>query len=483
MNKFRAILGATALLLVSLSKAQSGTLDLSFDPGIGTNNDVLAIARQADGKILVGGGFWMWNGTNAGYLVRLNDDGTVDPTFNAGGSEASNNVNSIVVQPDGRILIAGYLTTYNGVQRNRIARLHADGSLDTSFDPGAGPDGYVYCVALQPDGKVIIGGDFDNCSGSPRSNIARLNSDGSLDTSFNGGAGGFVTALALQSDGRLLVGGDFSYYDGTMRIRLARSNVDGSIDLSFNAGSDPFSSPFSVAPAAILVQPDSKVVVCGGFMNYLTMHTGVVRLNNDGSADGSFGSGPGTNGGLYGGAYCAALQADGKVILGGGFSTINGQARNGIARLNTDGTGDVAFDPGTGIVTGLNAGIRCMVPGGGNEYLIGGSFTTYDGVLRQYIARIFGDPAVGIAASENEQAGITVMQNGASERIWLRTGFDEVCDIEVLNAQGQLLWMERHALRSDQVSTMNTSSLKAGVYMLRVCAARGRVSTARFVLE
>lgn len=142
--------------------------------------------------------------------------------------------------------------------------------------------------------------------------MAGLNSDGTLDATWNptnGGTGGFVTALALQPDGRVLIGGDFWNYGGLDRVRLARANADGSADASFNAGTVPFPAnlSISVAPELILVQPDGKLIVGGGFINYLSTHTGVVRLNTDGSVDNGFGNGPGTNVELYSGVACGQL--------------------------------------------------------------------------------------------------------------------------------------------------------------------------------
>ena len=124
----------------------------------------------------------------------------------------------------GKILIGGTFTFYGGVGRNRIARLNADGSLDAGFDPGLGADNDVWAIAVQGDGKILIGGDFTSYDGTARNRLARLNADGSLDTTFDPGSGADSTVfrIAVQGDGRILIAGAFTEYDGTPRNRIAR---------------------------------------------------------------------------------------------------------------------------------------------------------------------------------------------------------------------------------------------------------------------
>jgi uncharacterized delta-60 repeat protein len=192
----------------------NGSRDTNF---LGTNVSVSSIAVQSDGKLLVVGAF------SPGKIIRLNADGRVDSSFNPGTGPDSG-ISSVALQPDGKVLIGGYFSAVNGTIRNGIARLNANGSLDGSFDPGTGVGGFVYSIALQPDGKVLIGGDFTSVNGTNRTNIARLNANGSLDTSFNPGTGadGSVRAIALQSDGNVLIGGDFLTVNGVLRPHIAR---------------------------------------------------------------------------------------------------------------------------------------------------------------------------------------------------------------------------------------------------------------------
>ncbi|RYY92986.1 MAG: hypothetical protein EOO11_20485, partial [Chitinophagaceae bacterium] len=245
--------------------------------------------------------------------------GALDLSFEAG-SRVNGIVRAIAVQPDGKVLIGGEFTTVRGAARNRIARLNADGSVDTSFDPGTGPNGYVNSLAVQSDGKVLVGGTFGTINSTARTGFARLNVDGSVDTSFDPGTGanGNVYALALQSDGKVLVGGAFTTVNGTARNYLARMNVDGSVDTTFT-GSGANDEVYSLA-----VLSDGKVLVGGWFTTINgTTRNCIARLNANGSVDTAF-----TGAGANGPVKSLALQSDGKVLIGGAFTTINGAARN-----------------------------------------------------------------------------------------------------------------------------------------------------------
>jgi uncharacterized delta-60 repeat protein len=202
--------------------AQDGALDLTFNPGTGANNDVMSTAIQTDGKIIIGGDFTAYNGTTVNRIARLNSDGSLDGSFNTGtGSDQP--VKSITIQTDGKIIIGGFFATYSGTTVNNITRLNTGGSLDGSFNTGTGPSGPVMSTAIQTDGKIIIGGSFFNYNGSTANNISRLNTDGSLDGSFNTGTGAdsYVYTTAIQTDGKIIIGGLFTAYNGTMANYIA----------------------------------------------------------------------------------------------------------------------------------------------------------------------------------------------------------------------------------------------------------------------
>lgn len=201
-------------------------MDNDFNNGVSdAPSNVYTSTVQSDGKILIGGNFLLTNNVQKSFLVRLNSDGVIDTSFNAGGLGANSSVYDIVVLADGKFLIGGSFTIYNGqFPRARIARLNADGSIVSSFNPGSGANGTVLDIAPQSDGRILIGGAFTTYNEISRNRLARLNADGSLDTTFNVGTGadGTVYTLAPQPSGKILIGGFFANYNGKTSNRLAR---------------------------------------------------------------------------------------------------------------------------------------------------------------------------------------------------------------------------------------------------------------------
>ena len=216
---------------------------------------VTAIAVQPDGKAIIGGLFPAEAQTNpVANLVRLNADGTADTSFSSPGPDSY--VNSIAVQTDGRIIIGGAFANLGSSAISNLARLNADGSIDLTFHHAALVNNAVAVVLIQPDGKIVVGGYSTAVGGF---GIARLNADGSADSTFNATVGGIgVAALALQPDGKIVVGGDFTLADGQSRSNLVRFNSDGNLDMTFNPPPDSRVN-------ALALQPDGKMVVGGHF--------------------------------------------------------------------------------------------------------------------------------------------------------------------------------------------------------------------------
>src|SRR5947209_6488431 len=220
-----AFVAAAVFVFVNRSSAAGGDIDSAFNTGgAGTNGSVLAVAVQTDGKIVIGGDFTSYNGDAAAsdYIMRLNADGTRDTTFNAGGLGANDVVQAVAVQADGKIVIGGFFTSYNGdaAASDKVMRLNADGTRDTAFNAGgAGANNTVFAVAVQADGKIVIGGLFTsyNPDATASDHVMRLNADGTRDTTFNAGGAGAdnnVLAVAVQPDGKIVIGGNFTSYNG-----------------------------------------------------------------------------------------------------------------------------------------------------------------------------------------------------------------------------------------------------------------------------
>jgi uncharacterized delta-60 repeat protein len=293
-----------------------GSLDNTFAPSV--SSYVKSIAVQPDGKILVAGQVLASEGGQIRErLVRLNSDGSLDTSF------ADPNVNaviySIAVQPDGKVLAGGFFISAGDPSqtRNRVARFNADGTLDLFFvDPAVGTTGEgVESVAVTPDGKVMIGGDFTSAGGEARSRLARLNSDGTLDSSFVdpnivAGATQPVESVAVQPDGRPVFAGRFTSVGGQPRSYVARVNANGSLDSAFP---DP---DLNSAADAVALQADGSVLF-GGFFTFVfnpgVARNRLARLSPDGSLDTTF-SDPGI---AYTAVTSLVLQPDGKVVTVG----------------------------------------------------------------------------------------------------------------------------------------------------------------------
>jgi uncharacterized delta-60 repeat protein len=417
---FRFVVAAS-LVLASATPAAAQAVD-AFNPG--ANSDVSAIAIQPDGKILVGGLFTGLGGgtgtTPRNYIGRLNADGTVDTTFNPGASGpsgAAGVVYAIAVQPDGKIVVGGFFTGLGGgtgtTTRNRIGRLNADGTVDATFNPGANSS--VYAIAIQPDGKILVGGDFTGLGGgtgtTPRNCIGRLNADGTVDATFNPGANSSVYAIAIQPDGKILVGGGFTGLGGgtgtTTRRFIGRLSADGSLDAAFNPGANN-------VVYAVAIQPDGKTLVGGNFTGLgggtgLTTRNRIGRLNPDGTVDTVFN--PGANNIVNG----LALQTDGRILVSGLVTLLGGGTRRFIGRLNATGSLDGTFDPGANnAVSGM-----ALQPDG--KVLAVGGFTGLGGgtgtTPRNRIGRLLNNLAATQSFILTGTSVVTWSRGGASPEL------------------------------------------------------------------
>ena len=302
-----------------------GSVDSAFNAGV--DHEVLSLAIQPDGRIFIGGRFTSVNGSRRPAAARLNLDGTLDPTFDPTGID-SGIVRSIVIQPDGKIMFCGLIfTPLSPTFRTGILRINSNGTTDTSFSIDAASD-YVNSVSLLADGRIYVGGSFTNLAGSGRNRVARLNSNGTVDSSFISGIGpnAEVRTISQQPDGKLLIGGDFTNVQGVSANRIARLNADGTVDPTFNTGLG-----FSATVLDIQIQPDGQgsfsILVGGFFTRYNgTNRTGFARLGANGSLS-SFAENI-----AY--VYKMAIQTDGKILVGGEFTNAGGQPHKAIVRLN-----------------------------------------------------------------------------------------------------------------------------------------------------
>jgi uncharacterized delta-60 repeat protein len=360
----------------------------SFNPT--ANNPVNSIAVQADGKILAGGEFTTLapNGGAAvtrNRIARLEPDGRLDQTLNL--NIVGTYFFATAVQPDGKILIGGLFTSVLGVTRNNIARLNKDGTLDIAFNPNA--NNIVFSIAVQADGKILAGGNFNSIGGQPRSYIARLDATTGLADSFTPNPNNNVVSIAVQADRKILAGGDFDYIGGQPRGKIAR--LDATTGLA-----DPFNPNANSFVYAIAEQADGKILAAGNFFTI-----GGQTRSYFARVDGTTGLADSFNPSPDYFVRSILVQADGKILVGGGFTSIGGQTRNGIARLDaTTGLAD-SFNPNA------NSEVQSMVVQADGKILAAGTFTNIGGQTRNYIARL--DATTGLADSFNPNANSYVL--------------------------------------------------------------------------
>jgi len=395
--------------------AGQGSLD-AYHTGTGADDAVQTLAVQNDGKIIAAGLFDDINGTaNSLGVARLNTDGSVDSSFDPGTS-VDYGINSVAIQTDGKIILAGGFTQYQGMSRNGIARINSNGLLDTTFDPGIGANNEINSVAIQADGKAVIGGNLTAYNGTARNGIARVNSNGSLDTTFAPGTGvNFaIDSVSVLTNGQILIAGGFTTYNGASRRGVARINANGSLDTTFNPGAISVDNLVRVA----LPQPDGKVIIGGDFATFNNVsRNGIARLNADGTLDTTFNPGTGANGPVL----SLAIQPNGKIMVAGSFSTVNSSPLSGIARLLPNGAVDTDFNPGTG----ANTSVEALALQADGKVVLGGTFTTFDGQSDVRLARLLlnDPPPVSIIIGITDSAGNVVLNWPATKNAAYRAEY------------------------------------------------------------
>ncbi len=371
----------------------------TFRPVFTTRRDVAlqALALQADGRVLVAGNFDYVGGQPRRSVARLDAHGNLDPGFDAGAG-VDGAVAALAVQPaDGRILVGGRFRQVQGQPRAGLARLEADGRLDAAFAPrlSGSPEPVVKVVLVQPDGRILLAGRFQEVEGRPRDGLARLWPDGSLDKNFDPGRGlngGMAFDLALDAKGRVLVAGNFSVVDSWASAGVARLLPDGRVDTSFKGNLQTGGmggGAYTVAPA-----PDERVYVAGTFDTVdAKPQTQMVRLGPDGRLDETFAFKDGVLGGLQA-VFDLVAMADGALVLAGSFEWVNDLEHAGLVRLRADGAPDAAFDPGPGLQAADGAYGYRLVRQPDGAVIVAGKFTEAGGVPRHCVARFRSDGAL-----------------------------------------------------------------------------------------
>lgn len=366
--------------------ADAGAADPQFSADF-INSTIEKLLVLPDGKILAAGWFDSLQDVSfidytRGGIARFKSDGSIDPDFGVDGGVFGPNsprVLDFARQPDGKIIIGGEFTAVNGITRTRVARLLADGSLDPTFDPGTGPNDTVNAVLLQPDGKIVLGGYFTTVNGSAARLLVRLNANGTVDAgftppTFGSGTGWRVESLARQSDGKILVGGSFYFSGSPFKASICRVLATGVLDPGFNGvtnGAHLAGDTTTIRSVEkIVLLTDGTMLIAGDFTAYNNVAKGgIAKLSATGSLDSSFTAT--TNGRVA----TIRRQPDGKVLLGGDFTTVNGAAASRLARVSSTGATDTAF-----LAAGGHADtVEELVLQPDGRVLLGGNFGSFHG--------------------------------------------------------------------------------------------------------
>lgn len=311
------------------------TLDTAFATGTGADSSIYSVALQSDNKVIISGYFSNIHGISTKYIARLNADGSLDGSFNPGlGPDSYARV--ITIQSDGKIVIGGDFGSYNGMSQEYLARLNQDGSLDLAFRTT--PNSSVYDIKIIGNGKIIIAGDFSTINGITKSGVALLNTDGTLDVTYNTGSGSWgVRVIAIQSDGKSIIGGSFTTFSGLTRNRVARLNADGSVDTTFDPGKGPDGTVNSLS-----LDQNGWVVIGGDFTSVQDTYCfRIGRLNLTGTIDPTFKTGLGASGSVK-----KSICIGNSAIISGSFSTFGGAAKSYLLKLIGGGNVDpVIYTP------------------------------------------------------------------------------------------------------------------------------------------
>ena len=379
----------------AVQQLAGGLLDTTTTFGTGLNERAFSVESDAAGNIYIGGFlFSSFDGQNLPSIsfVALNPDGTYRSAYmsNIGAGPFfqdyyyGNNciIYNVEAQADGKIIVVGLMESWDGSIANGIVRLNSDGTRDSVFASntgtaaGAGYLGNILTSRILSDGNIVVGGYFTSWKSVTCGRIAKLGSDGSFNSSFTTATGSgfnsYVKTIAEQADNKLIVGGNFTSFNGTTVGRVVRLNSDGSLDTAFTSNNGSGSNT-DVNVACI--QTDGKILLATAVWNG-QLTNGILRLNSDGTRDNGFATPPFNINEIT----SIFQQADGKILV----STNGGSGF--VLRLNSDGSIESSFTSNAGL--GANDPVYDLKVLSDGTAIIGGRFTSYNGIARGRLAKI-----------------------------------------------------------------------------------------------
>lgn len=380
----RYFLAGCALSAALTASGQAGNRDLSFLVGTGASHAVRNLHVDASDRIYVTGEFTTFNGASALRTVRLLPTGSTDPTWLGSQTTGVDGpVRGSALQSNKRLLIGGLFNNVQGVARNNLARLDSNGALDPTFQVGTGASNEITGIS-EANGRIAITGYFSHYNGTPVPTYAILTSTGALDPSFSYPSSVPLTRCVLvRSNHQVYVGGSFNLFGGAAAGRLVRLLANGSRDTSFHT-SVGFNGPVEV----LLEQPDGKLLVGGSFTTYNGQPAvRIARLLSNGNLDPTFTPGAGANNTVR----ALALDGQGRIVVGGQFTTFDGASQPFLVRLLPNGVRD---HPTFVVGSGLNGNPHAAAHQSNGKIVLGGVFTQYQGLNAGRILRLLTDPCM-----------------------------------------------------------------------------------------
>lgn len=451
--------GAAFAASVALLNA-TGSRDPSVMPHLQDAGEVKDLAIQADGKLLIGGFFDEVNGSVANGLARLTPGGAPDASYMPNTAVGAA-VYALALQPDGRLLVGGNFTTIGGSARVGLARLLATGAADPGFTSVTNPSpAVVQLLALQPDGQLLV-------AGANGTGFQRVSATGQPDPSFQPSTTCFPATVLVQPDGRIVVGG--TYYVGSSSYPVVRLQADGSLDTGFLR-----TSAFGISPLTLALYPDGRLLVGGSFTSYgSATSAGIVRLRTNGTPDNTFSAALTTSE-----VRSIVIQPNQRIFFGGLLDNGALTAGAGTARLLADGTSDASYLPTQGPRYFVNK--VAVQPDG--RLVAAGSFSTVSGVPIVGITRLLDQNVLAVYSA----------QPAVSFQAWPIPTHDNLHvqvesaahphTLTLLNVLGQVVLQQSIAQGSESELTLSVQHLPAGCYIVRVAYAQS-VATRQIVIQ
>ena len=454
---------ATFLLQVRIIQAQcmpptvwhAGDPDICFDISQqGFDVGAKDVFSLNDGRILTIGTMTRYNREPVGSITRIKSAGLRDTSFHF--FRQFGGIYCAAPQPDGKIVVS--------YQNNGpvLARLLTNGMVDTTFRPTI--PGSVLSLAIQSDGKILISGEFGAISGNLVNQFGRLSADGSFDPTFNSrGLSSSATKILVQPDGKVLAAGGFERSGDSSRIGLTRFLTNGELDINFRSYAG-----FGASYNSLILQPDGSILVGGTVGSYGGQnHTGIFRVKPDGKADSSFHTG--STGVGY--VNCLALQADGKVLVGSSLPPSHVFRVGELTRFLANGNLDTNFvssleGPTGGGSTSVN-GISIALEG---KIIIVGNFNSYRGTDPDGIARLYSDSSRTTATVGLVVNPIILVPNPSQGNLYLRGIYKPVV-LTIRSLSGRVVYTK--SVYADE--NLSIEGLPAGLYCWQVGGQSGRL--------